>query len=81
MRLSGDNAVMVLETAVACPANDRPSHRLPANVLLLEEPTNHLEIEARHALKETLIQYPGTILFVSHDDAFINAVASQTRQI
>jgi len=53
----------------------------PANVLLLEEPTNHLEIEARHAIKETLIQYPGTILFVSHDDAFINAVASQTLQI
>lgn len=49
-----------------------------ANVLLLDEPTNHLEIEARHALTETLLQFPGTILFTSHDEAFIEAIATGT---
>jgi len=49
-----------------------------ANVLLLDEPTNHLEIEARHALLETLKQWSGTILFVSHDAAFVEALATHT---
>jgi ATPase subunit of ABC transporter with duplicated ATPase domains len=49
-----------------------------ANVLLLDEPTNHLEIEARHALTETLQQWNGTILFVSHDEAFLEAIATHS---
>lgn len=49
-----------------------------ANVLLLDEPTNHLEIEARRALLETLQQWDGTILFVSHDAAFSEALATHT---
>lgn len=46
-----------------------------ANLLLLDEPTNHLEIEAQEALEKTLAQYPGSIVLVSHDRSFLDALA------
>jgi len=49
-----------------------------ANFLILDEPTNHLDIMAREALEDVLSEYDGTILFVSHDRAFIDALATQT---
>ena len=51
-----------------------------ANFLVLDEPTNHLDIDAREAVENALAQYPGTILFVSHDSFFIDRLANQTVQ-
>ncbi len=52
-----------------------------ANFLILDEPTNHLDIIAREALEDVLDEYDGTILFVSHDRAFVDALASQVWMI
>lgn len=50
---------------------------LPGNLLILDEPTNHLDIGAREALEAVLKEYPGAILFVSHDRYFIDALADK----
>ncbi|MDQ5825159.1 MAG: ATP-binding cassette domain-containing protein [Chloroflexota bacterium] len=48
-----------------------------ANFLILDEPTNHLDLDAQEALTDVLGGYDGTILFVSHDRAFIDDLATQ----
>lgn len=52
-----------------------------SNVLVLDEPTNHLDIEATDALAEALKNYPGTLIFVSHDRHFISKIANRTLYI
>jgi ATP-binding cassette subfamily F protein uup len=50
----------------------------PSNLLAMDEPTNDLDIETLDLLEEQLAGYPGTLLLVSHDRAFLNNVATST---
>jgi ATP-binding cassette subfamily F protein uup len=50
----------------------------PTNLLVLDEPTNDLDIESLELLEETLQAYPGTLLLVSHDRAFLDNIATQS---
>jgi ATP-binding cassette subfamily F protein uup len=50
----------------------------PANVIVLDEPTNDLDAETLELLEDRLVQFEGTVLVVSHDRAFLNNVATST---
>jgi ATP-binding cassette subfamily F protein 3 len=52
-----------------------------ANLLLLDEPTNHLDISSRQTLERSMKDYDGTAVFVSHDRAFLDAIATRVVEI
>ena len=54
---------------------------LKSNFLILDEPTNHIDIDTREILEESLLDFDGTILFISHDRYFINKIATRIVRI
>ncbi|MCQ2614053.1 MAG: ATP-binding cassette domain-containing protein [Treponemataceae bacterium] len=52
-----------------------------ANVVILDEPTNHLDLEAITSLNDGLVQFPGVVLFNSHDHEFISSIANRIIEI
>ncbi|HVR03529.1 MAG TPA: ABC-F family ATP-binding cassette domain-containing protein [Polyangia bacterium] len=70
--LSGGEAARLIFALIAV---QRP------NVLVLDEPTNHLDLEAIHALVAALKAFSGTVVFVSHDRAFVSALATRVVEV
>ncbi|MDR0998242.1 MAG: ABC-F family ATP-binding cassette domain-containing protein [Treponema sp.] len=53
----------------------------PMNLLILDEPTNHLDLQSKEILLDTLKSFDGTIIFVSHDRAFMEALSTKTLEL
>ena len=53
----------------------------PCNFLILDEPTNHLDVQAKEALKEALDEFEGTVLLVSHEEAFYRGWAERVIEV
>jgi ATP-binding cassette subfamily F protein 3 len=53
----------------------------PMNLLILDEPTNHLDLHSKDILLDALLQFTGTIIFVSHDRAFMEALSTKTLEL
>jgi ATPase subunit of ABC transporter with duplicated ATPase domains len=52
-----------------------------ANIMLLDEPTNHLDMESIESLNLALENYPGTLIFVSHDREFVSSLATRVLEL
>src|SRR5690606_980755 len=53
----------------------------PANLLILDEPTNHLDLASKDILQDALRRFEGTVIFVSHDHDFIQALADRVLEV
>ena len=53
----------------------------PMNMLILDEPTNHLDLHSKDILLDTLLKFEGTIIFVSHDRSFMEALSTKTLEL
>ena len=53
----------------------------PPNLLVLDEPTNHLDLATKEMLAEVLRAFEGTMIFVSHDRAFLRSLASRVLEL
>ncbi len=81
---SGDDAFKTLGVLSGGERNRYALARIlvsPANFLLLDEPTNHLDLRAKDVLLEAIRNFTGTVIFVSHDRYFIDALGTRVFEV
>jgi ATP-binding cassette subfamily F protein 3 len=81
---SGDDAFKTLGVLSGGERNRYALARIlvsPANFLLLDEPTNHLDLRAKEVLLEAIRNFSGTVIFVSHDRYFLDALATRVFEV
>jgi ATP-binding cassette subfamily F protein 3 len=80
LRLRGEQVMSALQTMSAGERAKVALARLMvsgANFLLLDELTNHLDIESREAVEDALVRFPGTVMFITHDRYFVEKLADE----
>jgi ATP-binding cassette subfamily F protein 3 len=84
LRLRGEQVTHALKTMSAGEGAKLALARLllsGANFLLLDELTNHLDIESREAVEDALLRYPGTVMFITHDRYFVEKLTDEVLEL